>query len=105
MHTYPALAKTMSYYNSLLIRYALRYFGNGVSASPLVIKVLADKYEHIKLGPSKKLRLILKHDLLNHCYFHKHFAALDRPPIKVPLSNNIQLPYKIITPPVHVNNW
>lgn len=65
-------------------------------AEKLVKQVLEDQYEINELEPSEKLRQVLKNDLLNRCYFYKHFLALDRPPIKVPLRKCINSPSKII---------
>ncbi len=78
----PNIWETVHYYLPLLKRYA-RCLTNDESASELLArKVLEDQYQIDGLAPSKKLRKVLKTDLLNRCIFWKQFIILDRPPVK-----------------------
>lgn len=62
---------------------------NKAVAAKLVLRVLEDQYNIDELKPSKKLRQVLKTDLLNRCIYWKQFAILDRPPVKVPSRRHI----------------
>lgn len=62
------LAKTISYYEPLLIRYARRMVHNEKEAEKLVYDVLQTQYDRDELKPSQYLRSQLKNTLWTRCY-------------------------------------
>ena len=86
----PHLRKTVSYYDLLLQRYARRLIHDETIAANIVQEVLECQYNLNSLVPSKHLRLVLKTDVLNYCYYHLQAKIFDRPVIKVPLRNQLK---------------
>ncbi len=62
------LAKTISYYEPLLIRYARRMVHNETEAEKLVYEVLQTQYDRDELKPSQYLRSELKNTMWSRCY-------------------------------------
>ena len=62
------LAKTISYYEPLLIRYAKRMVHDETEAAKLVFDVLQTQYDRDELKPSQYLRSELKNTLWTRCY-------------------------------------
>lgn len=75
---------TLTYYWTLLQRYARRLIHNEIHAAILVKKVLDKECISDSTIPCKRLRNILKTDLLNHCYYWKQSQILFRPPVCLP---------------------
>ncbi|MDQ2719431.1 MAG: hypothetical protein M3Z26_06660 [Bacteroidota bacterium] len=86
--TNSTIARTIVYYDPLLLRYARRIINDAAVAETLVKKVLEDQYVIDGLRPSPRLRQILKTDLLNRCHYWKQSQIFDRQLIKVPLLKN-----------------
>lgn len=74
----------MAYYHPLLFRYARRIVANEPAADKLVKQVLEEQYKIDQLKPSVGLRLLLKTDVRNRCYYIKQVQLFNRPPLKVP---------------------
>lgn len=81
-----AASKIIAYYYPLLLRYATMIIRDHDEAEKIARKVLEDQYHINGLAPSKFLRLMLKTDVLNRCFYFKQFQIFDRPPIKIPVS-------------------
>ena len=62
------LAKTISYYEPLLIRYARRMVHDETEAEKLVFDVLQTQHDRDELKPSEYLRSELKNTLWTRCY-------------------------------------
>lgn len=76
-----------AYYGKLLLRYARRLIHDEPEAARLVKKVLDDEHIPNDMTPCKRLRNILKADLLNHCHCWKQSQIFDRPPVYLPKYN------------------
>ena len=76
-----------AYYSKLLHRYARRLIHNEAEAARLVKKVLDDEHIPDAMAPCKRLRNILKTDLLNHCHYWMQSQIFDRPPVYLPKYN------------------
>ena len=76
-----------AYYSKLLLRYAKRLINDEAEAERLVKKVLDDEHIPDGMAPCKRLRNILKTDLVNHCHYWKQSQIFDRPPIYLPKYN------------------
>ena len=63
----PHLAKTIAYYDSLLRRYARRFFHNDGIAAGIVLHVIDHQYELNGLVAGKHVRQALKADVLLYC--------------------------------------
>lgn len=75
------------YYSNLLQRYARRLIHDEAEAARLVKKVLDDEHIPDDMAPCKRLRNILKTDLLNHCHYWKQSQIFDQPPVYLPKYN------------------
>lgn len=75
------------YYSNLLQRYARRLIQDEAEAARLVKKVLDDEHIPDDMAPCKRLRNILKTDLLNHCNYWKQSQIFDQPPVYLPKYN------------------
>ena len=76
-----------AYYSKLLHRYARRLIHDEAEATRLVKKVLDNEHIPDGIAPCKRLRNILKIDLLNHCNYWKQSQIFDRPPVYLPKYN------------------
>ena len=79
----PHLARTIAYYDPLLQRYALRLVHDEDVAAAIVLEVLERQYELNLLIPGKQLRLFLKTDVLNSCFYYLQMKQGGRKPGKV----------------------
>ena len=79
----PSAAKTIAYYYPLLMRYAAMVTGDHDEAEKIARSVLEEQYEINGLVPSRLLRLVLKTDVLNRCFYFKQLQIFKRPPVKV----------------------
>ncbi len=78
------LAKTIAYYDPLLLRYARRLVHNEEIADAIVLDVLERQYELNVLVPGKHLRLFLKTDVLNSCLYYLQMKKSRRKPGSFP---------------------
>lgn len=85
----PSATAIIAYYYPLLLRYATIITGDRDEAEKIARKVLEDQYQVNGLAPSKLLRLVLKTDVLNRCFYFKQFQIFDRPPIKIPVGGYV----------------
>lgn len=85
----PSAAATINYYYPLLLRYANVIIEDHDEAEKIARKVLEDQYQVNGLAPSKILRVVLKTDVLNRCFYFKQFRIFDRPPIKIPVGGYV----------------
>lgn len=76
-----------AYYSNLLQRYARRLINDEAAATSLVKKVLDDEHIPDAMAQCKRLRNILKTDLLNHCHYCKQSQIFDQPPVYLPKYN------------------
>ena len=83
----PSVAKTIAYYYPLLLRYGTMVTGNRDEAESIARKVLEEQYEINGLVPSRLLRVVLKTDVLNRCFYFKQGQLFKRPPLKVPFDD------------------
>lgn len=90
----PHLRKTVSYYQLLLQRYARRLVHDETAAATIVMEVLECQYELNLLVPGKHLRLVLKTDVLNYCFYHIQVKIFDRKIEKVLCRNHIKTYFK-----------
>ena len=93
---------TLTYYRALLQRYVRRLIHDEIQAAILVKKVLDKACISNSIVPSKRLRNILKFDLLNHCYYWQQAQILFRPPVCLPRYKK-QL-YVVKNKSIHLNN-
>jgi hypothetical protein len=77
-----SVAKTIAYYYPLLMRYATIVTGDHDEAEKIARTVLEDQYEINGLAPSKLLRMVLKTDVLNRCFYFKQYEIFNRPKVK-----------------------
>lgn len=87
----PSAAKTMAYYYPLLLRYAIMVTGHPGEAGKITRMVLKEQYRINGLVPSKMLRLVLKTDVLNRCFYFKQRQLFKRPPFTVPLTEHLKM--------------
>lgn len=57
--------------------------GDHDEAEKIARSVLEDQYEINGLAPSRLLRMVLKTDVLNRCFYFKQFQIFKRPPVNV----------------------
>lgn len=76
----PNLLWIASYYSSLLQRYARRFIHDAEVATVIVKEVLEAQYALNGLAPAKHLRLVLKTDVLDRCFYWKQSQIFDNVP-------------------------
>ena len=74
----------MACYYPLLQRYARRLIGNIAISEILAKQVLEDQYKLDGLAPAANLRLLLKTDLCQRCFYWRQSNIFDTLPVKVP---------------------
>jgi hypothetical protein len=87
----PRLAETIAYYDPLLQRYARRLVHDEDVAASIVLEVLESQYELNLLVPGKHLRLVLKIDVLNYCFYYMQIKMFDRKAEKLLSRNHLKL--------------
>ena len=87
----PRLAETIAYYDPLLQRYARRLVHDEEAAASIVLEVLECQYELNLLVPGKHLRLVLKTDVLNYCFYYMQVKMFDRKAEKLLSRNHLKL--------------
>jgi hypothetical protein len=74
----------IAYYYPLLQRYARRLIHNIDVSELLAGLVLEDQYKLDGLAPAANLRLLLKTDLYQRCFYWRQSNIFDAPPVAVP---------------------
>jgi hypothetical protein len=74
----------IAYYYPLLHRYARRLINNIAVSEILAKLVLEDQYKLDGLAPAADLRLLLKTDLYQRCFYWRQSNIFDAPPVAVP---------------------
>jgi DNA-directed RNA polymerase specialized sigma24 family protein len=64
------LLEAIKYYDPLLQRYARRLVHDEEMGAAIVKEVLEKQYELNQLAAGKHLRLALKNDVLNYCFYY-----------------------------------
>jgi hypothetical protein len=84
------LVNIVAYYDPLLQRYARRLIQNEDAAADIVQQVLEAQYQINGLVPAKRLRQVLKTDVLNRCYFWLQSQIFDLSSPKVSIREAIK---------------